>query len=148
MSAQILQFPKKLLPQDERYFAAQECFNYFNNLYILTKNAFEKSNSVLGGAHNLFGEHKKDTKDVFLSFFNNPCSENWLVARNYLVSTNTTAWQLWIKYDKNAPRSGSTPEYPKPDDFIRYFNQYKIDRLEELKSRCDEAEKIIMEYAK
>lgn len=144
MTAQIIQLKRK--KKDQEYFETIQKYEYFNSLYIAQLDSMKNSNGVIGSMHNIFGNIKKDIKDKFLSFFNAPDYEKWISIRSYLIDSSTTAWQLWIKFDKNAPVSGSSKIFPEPAEFIKYLNQHQQQRLQELKLKCDELILIINSY--
>lgn len=144
MTAQIIQLRKK--KKDQQYYEEIQKYDYFNSLYSAQLEALQNSIGIIGGMHNIFGEIKKDIKDKFLSFLNSPNSENWLEVRSYLIDPSTTAWQLWIKFDKNAPKSGKSDSFPSPEQFIYYLKEHQKERLLELKEKCEKSISIIKEY--
>lgn len=95
-------------------------------------------------------KHPKEVRDCFLSFYNAPSAETWAIIRDKLIDFNTSSWQIWRKYDKNAPRSLSSKEdeekYPDRNDFIKYYERHKEDRIEEYNKKLEEIENNLSEY--
>lgn len=128
--SKIIQFPKKLKPQDGEYLRLRDqLIHYYTKVEEIYEAEDENGNSLLGGMSNMFGNHSKEVRHLFLSFCNKPCSETWQNIRNYLIDSSTTSWQLWIKFDPNAPRCLDTPKkeamFPSVDNFIFYYKEHK-----------------------
>lgn len=129
---------------------AESKFEYFSWLLDSAKKA-EQENiaSSLGPMFNIYGPHKKETTELFLSFLNNPTSNTWSEIRSYLVYGNRTAWQIWTDHDNQAPRnlSGNNAElFPKPEDFMNYVNRHRLQNNVEWEIEVETAENIIKKY--
>jgi len=151
MTAVVLQFPTPLKPRDEAFYAATEAYNYFDGAVKMMEAALNSNErGIIAGMHNLFGGFRPEIKTKFLSFMNKPSFASWLAIRDHLIDLSTTSWQLWLKYDSNAPMTYSTKEteglYPNPDDFIRYYARHKSERIVMLTQKRDEALAILDTY--
>lgn len=151
MTAVVLQFPTPLKPRDEAFYAATEAYNYFDGaVKMMEASLHSNDRGIIAGMHNIFGGFKPEIKHKFLSFINQPSFESWLAIRDHLIDLSTTSWQLWLKYDHNAPMTYSTKEtngmYPNPDDFIQYYTQHRFARIDMLRNKRDEALAIINTY--
>jgi hypothetical protein len=150
MSAQILQF-RKLKPIDEEYHNLIEKLEYYNDCLISYETVISQDgDNLLAGMSNIFGKHQKDTKNKFLSFINNPCPETWKNIRNYLIDSTTTSWQLWARFDSNAPNcimnEADSFIHPTGENFIIFFNKHKEQRLYSLKKIILDVETEIANY--
>lgn len=151
MTATVLQFPTPLKPRDKAFYAAVEVYNYFDESIKTMEAALHSDErGVIAGMHNVFGGFRPEIKTKFLSFMNKPSFESWWAIHDHLIDLSTTAWQLWLKYDSNAPKSypkeSTAGLYPNPDDFIRYYAQHKSERIVLLTKKRDEALAIINTY--
>lgn len=117
---------------------------------------FERENesstsSLFSGMSNMTSsKHSTEVRNCFLSFYNSPSAATWKEIRSKLIDYHTTSWQLWMKYDSNAPLMLSSKEdeekYPAPQDFLVYYEKYKVQRIEDNNSRLEEIEKALKEY--
>ncbi|WP_018234167.1 hypothetical protein [Thioalkalivibrio thiocyanodenitrificans] len=78
------------------------------------------------GCHNMFGPLSKEIKAEILSYINEPSCEQWNRIYSLMVSSTTTLWQAWVKFDPSAPTSlpaGTDgehrwPRIPEPETLI------------------------------
>ena len=149
MTAQIIQL-KKFKKVDEEYHNLFDKLNYYKeSLDKYEKSIKSDGDNILAGMSNIFGSHNKETKNKFLSFLNNPSPETWSNIRNYLIDSTTTSWQLWTRFDKNAPRGligSDSLLHPTKDDFIDFFNKHKKQRIESFKNIISEIEIELKKY--
>lgn len=149
MTAQIIQL-KKFKKIDEDYYNLIDKLNYYKEaLYNYETAITVDGDNILAGMSNIFGKHNKDTKTKFLSFLNNPSPETWSNIRNYLIDSTTTAWQLWTRFDTEAPRCliGSAAFlHPTKNDFIDFFNKHKKQRIESFKNIILDVELELKKY--
>lgn len=150
----VISFPKKKKTKvkDEEYQHLLGRAEYFKEQ--ITRFMLENENStesLFSGMSNMVNtKHPKEIRDCFLSFYNSPSAKTWSLIRDKLIDYNTTSWQLWTKYDANAPRSlrykSDEQKYPNPEDFIDYYKKYKKDRIEDYSNRLIEVEEKLRDY--
>ena len=147
----VIMFPQKLKPQDGEYLRLRDqLIYYYTKVEEIHEAESENGNSLLGGMSNMFGNHSKEVRHLFLSFHNNPCSETWQAIRSHMVDSSTTSWQLWIKFDLNAPRCLDTPKkhamFPSADDFVSYYKEHRKNTKSQLIEKVEELQKLIDQY--
>lgn len=143
--------PKPTIEECEKYSEALSKKEYFSN-YLKQLQEIQQSDgdNVLGGMFNAFGGHKKETRELFLSFLNKPSSETWSEIRNYLIDPVTTSWQVWVDFDDRAPRNligeYSRNAYPSPDNFLKYVKNHRDDQVKRWTLEVEKADAIINSY--
>lgn len=148
----VINFPQKKKAKNEDHKHLVDRANYFKELISRFKQENENSTESLfsGMSNMLHSKHPKEVRDCFLSFYNSPSAKTWSLIRDKLIDYNTTSWQLWSKYDVNAPRSlrykSDEQKYPNPEDFIDYYKRYKKDRIEDYSNRLIEVEEKLRDY--
>jgi len=150
-TATVLKFPDIKKEHDDEYRYHLGRSEYYSDLI----KEFESYNStstdaLFAGMHTIFGAHSKEVRDLFIAFWNSPSSDTWSRIRNYLINPHTTAWQLWIQYDKNAPFGLNTEEkklmFPDPVKFEEYYRKHKEKYIFELKEKLSESKEILSKY--
>lgn len=149
--SKVIPFPKKLKKQDGEYLRLRDQLIYFyEKLEEIHEAEDENGNSLLGGMSNMLGNHSKEVRHLFLSFHNNPCAETWQAIRNYMIDSSTTSWQLWIKFDLNAPRRLDTPKkeamFPSAENFVSYYKEHRKTIKSQLIEKVEELQKLIDQY--
>lgn len=91
---------------------------------------------------------KRLTQDL-LAFRNNPGFETWKgIANLMLLPNGTTGWQLWCRFDADAPRSlplndndeSAFTTYPEPEAFFDWLRQEADNTLQDKYRRLRELE--------
>lgn len=148
----VINFPKQKKVRDKKYnslLAKKTITEAIMNSFI-KENENSTQSLFSGMSDTLNVKHPKEVRDCFLSFYNAPSAETWAIIRDKLIDFNTSSWQIWRKYDKNAPRSLSSKEdeekYPDPNDFIKYYERHKEERIEEYNKKLEEIENNLSEY--
>lgn len=148
----VINFPKQKKVRDKEYNSllakATVTQAIMNNFIKENENSTQSLFSGMSDTLNV--KHPKEVRDCFLSFYNAPSAETWALIRDKLLDFNTSSWQIWGKYDPNAPRSLSSKEdeekYPDPNDFIKYYERHKKDRIEEYNKKLEEIQNKLSEY--
>lgn len=150
-TAKVIKFPAIKKEHDDQYRYHLERSEHYQSLIASFELSNQKATETLfSGMHTVFGSHSKEIKDRFIAFWNSPSAETWSAIRNYLINPLTTAWQLWIQYDSNAPFGLDTEEkklmFPEPVKFEEYYRQHKEKYILEIKTKLEESLDILSTY--
>lgn len=120
----------KVCSQEEKNKAAEwldRAMYFKGKLDLIEQRIIEDEKSaILKGAFNMFGQKNKELKEAYLKYANEPCSENWINFRSFILLGNKTAWQIWCENDIEAPRSGESDIFPAVEEFEKYY-AYSVD---------------------
>lgn len=148
----VISFPKRKKEKDDNYemlVMRKEHLKKVNAVFE-TENDNSTSSLFSGMSNMTSSKHTPEIRNCFLSFYNSPCPETWRGVRNKLIDYHTTSWQLWMKYDSNAPLMLSSKEdeekYPDPQEFAEYYEKYKLQRIEDNNARLEEIQEALKEY--
>lgn len=102
------EYKRKLEARDQ-----EERAQYQASLRAMHERAMTEGHGIFKGLHNMIGPLSEDVRHQILKFLNQPSKANWDAVAHYLVTHNTTLWQLWVSYDPEAPRGLEHPEDPQ-----------------------------------
>ena len=108
--------------------------------------------ALFQGMSGILNGFSKESQKKLLAFLNTPTSKTWDDAHCLMLLGGHTAWQLWCKYDDEAPRSKPEGEpwssFPSSDQFIEIIDRARVDVLQECKNRLSEKQQLLADLIK